>query len=171
MKRDRKFYRLILFALMLAVCGTGGSVHSKSPAKTILAPAFSLRDISGKTVTLSQFKGKVVILDFWATWCPPCREEIPHLVDFYNRYKGKGVVIVGVALDDEGLRVVKPFVEKHKINYPVVIADDAVQSAYGPIQGIPTKFIIDQNGNIVAKLIGYQEIQAIEKKVKRLLGK
>ena len=118
------------------------------------APAWSLPGLDGKTVNLSDFKGKVVILDFWATWCPPCREEIPSFIQIQKEFSDKGVVVVGIALDEEGAKVVKPFAKKKEINYPLVIGKTSTTEDYGGIEGIPTTFIINADGKIVGKHVG-----------------
>ncbi len=118
------------------------------------APSWSLPGLDGKTVNLSDFKGKVVILDFWATWCPPCREEIPSFIQIQKDLSEKGVVVVGIALDEEGASAVKPFAKKKGINYPLVIGAKSTTEAYGGIEGIPTTFIINRDGKIVGKHIG-----------------
>lgn len=112
------------------------------------------RSGDGKTLRLSDYKGKVRIVNFWATWCPPCRAEIPHFIEMYDELKGKGVEIIGISMDREGDKVVAPFVKDNKMNYPVVIGNDEVASAYGGIRGIPTTFIVDREGRIVKKYVG-----------------
>jgi peroxiredoxin len=133
------------------------------------APNWDLKDLNGKSVKLSDFKGKVVILDFWATWCPPCRAEIPNFIDLQTQYKDKGLVIVGISLDQGGPGVVSAFVQAQKINYPIVMGDEGVSTAYGNIQAIPTTFIIDTNGNIVGRHEGYTEKSAFESEIQKLL--
>jgi thiol-disulfide isomerase/thioredoxin len=133
------------------------------------APVWDLKDLGGKSVKLSDFKGKVVILDFWATWCPPCREEIPNFVALQNQYKGQGLVIVGISLDQGGPGIVSSFVQAQKINYPIVMGDENVSTQYGDIQAIPTTFIIDPQGNIVGKHEGFTEKSVFEDEVKKLL--
>jgi len=128
-------------------------ISCKSKELTI-APDFTLQDINGNEVTLSDFKGKVVILNFWATWCPPCRKEIPVFIELYKKYKDEGLVIIGISLDREGKKVLIPFVKKFGINYPVLIGTQKVVDAYGGIRGIPTTFIIDKKGKIRKKHIG-----------------
>jgi peroxiredoxin len=119
-----------------------------------MAPDFALKDASGRTVKLSDFKGKVVVLDFWATWCPPCRQEIPGFVALHSQYKDQGVEVVGVTFDD-GWEPVKPFVQNYGINYTVVMGDQDVAKRFGNINGIPTTFVIDRDGVIRKKHVGY----------------
>jgi cytochrome c biogenesis protein CcmG/thiol:disulfide interchange protein DsbE len=120
-----------------------------------MAPDFALSASgTGKKLHLSDFKGKVRIVNFWATWCPPCRAEIPEFVKFYNEMKGRGVEIIGISLDRDGDQVVAPFVKEHHITYPVVLGDESTADAYGGIRGIPTTFIIDRKGRIVKKYVG-----------------
>ncbi|HET6274104.1 MAG TPA: TlpA disulfide reductase family protein, partial [Bacteroidota bacterium] len=107
--------------------------------------------------------------NFWATWCGPCRSEIPGFLDVYKQYKPKGLEIVGVSLDRGGWNEVKPFVEKYKITYPVVVGDGDLADAYGGIEAIPTTFVIDKKGNIVNKHLGYLNKAAFEKMIKDLL--
>lgn len=133
------------------------------------APPWALQDLRGKTVNLSDFRGKVVVLDFWATWCPPCREEIPHFVDLQKQYGGQGLAVVGVSLDDVGPDAVADFVKKNNVNYTIVMGNGDVTERYGHIQGIPTTFVIDRDGNIVSKHAGFTEASVIEGDVKKLL--
>jgi len=133
------------------------------------APAWELKDLEGKTVKSSDFKGKVVILDFWATWCPPCRAEIPHFVDLQKTYGDKGLTVIGVSLDEGGPKVVKEFSQKFKVNYPMVMGNDKIVSDYGGVEGIPTTFVIDRQGRIVNKHVGYADKETFEKEIKPLL--
>jgi len=133
------------------------------------APDFALKSSDGKTVKLSDYKGKVVIIDFWATWCPPCRKGIPDLISIQNEYK-KDVVIVGISLDGEKtLKDVPGFVKSYGINYPIVYGDDKVVAAYGGIEGIPTAFIVDKKGNVVDKHVGLVPKDTYINKIKELL--
>ena len=134
------------------------------------APSFTLQDLNGKQVSLSDFKGKVVILDFWATWCPPCVKEIPHFIELYEQYKDQGFAIVGISLDRKGISVVKSFAQKYRVNYPILMADGQVDKAYGGIPGIPTTFVIDSAGNIRQKYVGYRDKAVFEADIKALLA-
>jgi peroxiredoxin len=134
------------------------------------APDWKLRDLDGRLVTSADFKGKVVVLDFWATWCPPCRKEIPGYIDLYRKYGRGRLAIVGVSLDEGGPTVVKDFVQKFGVNYPVVMGDDAVQNAFGGMEAIPTTFLIDQRGQIRDKKVGAEPTEEYEKKIASLLN-
>jgi cytochrome c biogenesis protein CcmG/thiol:disulfide interchange protein DsbE len=143
----------------------------KTPAKSDEKPApmFTLQDLNGQDVSLSDFEGKVVILDFWATWCPPCKAEIPHFIELYKQYKDKGLVVIGIALDQEGIDIIKPFVQKYGIEYPVLLPDGQVAKAYGGINSIPTTFVIDSAGNVRQKYVGYRDKSVFEADIKELL--
>ncbi|MGD2279165.1 MAG: TlpA disulfide reductase family protein, partial [Candidatus Omnitrophota bacterium] len=117
----------------------------------------------------SSTRGKVVILDFWATWCPPCTAEIPHFVELYKEYRERGLEIVGVALDRGGASTVKPFAERNGMNYTVVIGDQRITADYGGIRGIPTTFVVDRQGRIAQKFVGYREKEVFEEAIKSLL--
>jgi peroxiredoxin len=133
------------------------------------APPWKLMDVNGNPVTLAQFKGKVVVLDFWATWCPPCRTEIPGYVALQKKYGADGLVVVGVSVDTDGVGPVKKFIKDIGINYIVVMADDSIQDAYGPIQGYPTTFIIDRDGKIRNKKLGREKASQYEAEVLAVL--
>jgi thiol-disulfide isomerase/thioredoxin len=121
------------------------------------AADFALTDLSGKTVRLSDFKGKIVLLDFWATWCAPCRKEIPDLIQLQRQYASRGFTVLGIALDEEGAAVVKPLAQKLIINYPVVIGNTQVAAAYGGIQAVPTTLLIGRDGGILKTYLGARE--------------
>jgi peroxiredoxin len=133
------------------------------------APAFTLQDLNGKNVSLADLRGKVVVLDFWATWCPPCVKEIPHFIELYEQYKDKGLAMVGISLDREGISVVKAFVQKYQIKYPIMMTDGLVDKAFGGITSIPTTFLIDPAGNISKKYVGYNDKAVFEADIKKLL--
>ncbi len=133
------------------------------------APEFSLKSVDGKIVKLSDYKGKVVIIDFWATWCPPCRRGIPDLVAIQNEFKDK-VVIVGISLDREKtIKDVPGFVKDYGINYPIVYGDDKVVISYGGIQSIPTSFVVDKTGNVADMHVGLVSKETYTNKIKELL--
>ena len=135
------------------------------------APDFALKSVDGKVVKLSDYKGKVIILDFWATWCPPCRKGIPDLISIQNEYKND-VVIIGVSLDgDKTIKDVPDFIKQYGINYPIVYGDEKIVTAYGGIQAIPTAFVIDKKGNIVDQHVGLVDKSIYVNKITELLKK
>ncbi len=132
------------------------------------APDFALKNLEGRTVKLSDFKGKIVIIDFWATWCPPCRKGIPDLISIQNDYK-KDVVVIGISLDGEKtIKDVPGFSKNYGINYPVVYGGEKVVADYGGIQGIPTTFVIDKEGYIIDHHVGLVPMEVYVNKIKEL---
>jgi peroxiredoxin len=136
------------------------------------APDFRLTDINGKTISLSDYKGKVLFLNFWATWCPPCRAEIPDFVEAYGQEKAKGLEILGISLDSKGKDAIVAFVEKYKINYPIVLetrqATEQLIGDYQPGQFIPTTIVIDKRGRIRDKKVGQMDKETILKYFQQL---
>jgi peroxiredoxin len=169
-KLKSKFLIFFIFSLLFV---TVGSLSCQSQATSgdvkSAAPDFTLKDLDGQPFRLSDTKGKVVILDFWATWCPPCRMELPHFESLYREYKDKGLVIIGVSLDRGGAAAVKPFVETNEISYTILIGDQRITALYGGIRGIPTTFVIDRRGHIVEKFVGYRSKEVFESLIKKLL--
>jgi len=141
-----------------------------SDPKGQLAPDFALKDIDGKTVHLSDYRGKAVVLNFWATWCPPCKTEMPWLVDLQNKYRGQGLEIVGVALDEASKDEIAKFARDMRLNYSVVIGDDNTADAYGNVQMLPTTFYIDRDGKITSRVIGLTGRGEIEDNMKEALS-
>jgi peroxiredoxin len=135
------------------------------------APDWSLKDLDGKIIHSSDFKGKVVILDFWATWCGPCHEEIPGFIALQKQYGDQGLTVVGASVDEGGVAAVKKFADDLGMNYPVGLADDKLQTAFGGIDVIPATFVIDRQGNIVKKHIGFTDKSEFETEIKELLPK
>jgi peroxiredoxin len=134
------------------------------------APSWALQNADGQTIHSSDFKGKVVILDFWATWCPPCKAEIPGFIALQKEYGKNGLAVIGVSVDEGGADVVKSFAQQSGMNYTVVLADDKTPQAFGGIEAIPTTFIIDREGRIVTKYLGFTEKDEFEKELKPLLN-
>ncbi len=167
----------IALAVLLSGCTPGGpfDVEEKPtrPVKTEAerksAPSFSLKDADGRTVTLADYKGKVVLLNFWATWCGPCKIEIPWFSDFEQKYKDRGFAVLGVAMDEEGWEIVKPYIAKNKVNYRILGGDDAMAQMYGGVESLPTTFMIDAEGRIASTHVGLVSKSDYENEIVQLL--
>jgi thiol-disulfide isomerase/thioredoxin len=145
------------------------SAQSKNEGEHPLAPAFSLTDISGNPLKLSDYQGKVVMLDFWATWCGPCRVEIPGFIELQKRYASQGFTIVGISMDDSAPPVVE-FYKQFQMNYPVAMGNDRLGELYGGMPGLPTTFMIGRDGRIYAKHVGATDPDVFETEIKELLA-
>jgi cytochrome c biogenesis protein CcmG/thiol:disulfide interchange protein DsbE len=133
---------------------------------------FTLKDMHGKDFNLASHKGKVIVLDFWATWCPPCKVEIPWFVEFQNAYGAKGFTVIGVSVDD-AMPKLKPFAAEYKMNYPVLVGDgrDDIKGpkAFGPMWGLPRTFVIGRDGKICKTHVGFSQKATLEAQIKSLL--
>jgi len=167
---------VLVVTLFLAMVGMGIAVAQNNVRAAVqpaherkLAPEFLLKDSSGKTVSLHDYRGKVVLLDFWATWCHGCKEEIPWFSDFHRRYAVQGLSVVGVSLDSDGWKVVTPFLEKAKVPYQVVLGNDAMAKTYG-IGNMPDTFLIDRQGRIAAAYTGEVDKDNMEANIRTMLS-
>jgi thiol-disulfide isomerase/thioredoxin len=160
----KKYFDIVIVMMLAVSLGVGQQSHAKKKAED-----FSLKTASGSTIQLSKLRGKVVLVNFWATWCGPCRAEIPDFSEVYKKYRAKGFEIIGISLDQDGWNSVSSFVKKYGIPYPVVLGDGKVVDQYGGFEFIPTSFLVDQQGNIVDQHTGAWSKAVLEKKLKGLL--
>ena len=168
-------------AMLCALALTGAAVGCSSPEASVKAaavkpatqrkqaPEFALKDSNGTTVHLSDYKGKVVLLNFWATWCGPCKVEIPWFIEFEQNYKDRGFAVLGVSMDDDGWDAVKPYLQQRKVNYRVVLGNDQVAQNYGGIDSLPTTFVIDRDGRIASTHVGLVSRRDYDTEVQQLL--
>jgi thiol-disulfide isomerase/thioredoxin len=185
MKRFASYIPLLLLILLGAVgfsgcnhIGLDKPVAGSSGANLPNEPDVTFKDLQGNDVTLASLRGKVVAVNFWATWCEPCRFEIPEMIGFQQKYAAKGFTMLGVAMDDEGKSVVQPFVEKTQfdvggkpttMNYPIVLGNDDIASKFGGLIGLPITIVITPDGKIHKRFIGQVTASELEKEIKTLL--
>ena len=142
------------------------SIKNRKPAAD-----FTLRDANGTAVKLSDYRGKVVLLNFWATWCGPCTLEIPWFIEFEQQYKTQGFAVIGVSMDEEGWNAIKPYMAAHKMNYRVLLGDDSVSQLYSGVESLPTTFLIDRKGRVAfPPHIGLAGKNEYLKEIQGLLG-
>ena len=134
------------------------------------APGFTLTDASGQLARLADFRGKVVLLNFWATWCPPCKTEIPWFVEFQNKYETAGLVVLGISMDEDGWTAVRPFLEKMPVNYRMMVGNDAVAREFGGVASLPLTFLIDRAGRVVWSHAGIADRAELDGRLRELLA-
>jgi peroxiredoxin len=172
---------VLLVVLVAAMFFTGRYLANRShaepapdriggDAKGQAAPDFELKDLAGKKIRLSDYRGKVVLLNFWATWCPPCKEEMPWFVDLQQRYGAQGLQVIGVAMDDSGEKAIASFAHELGVNYPVLLGKESVAHAYGDVQFLPDTFYIGRDGKILSQVQGLVNRKEIEDRVKNALA-
>ncbi len=158
------------------------TIHAREkaaqPAVAPFAAEFTLKDLQDKDVSLAQFKGKVVLINFWATWCEPCRDEIPWFIELHQKYASQGLVVLGIAMDQEGKQVVVPYVERERfpvggkpqpMSYTILIGNEDVEQKYGGVIGYPTTFLLSRDGRLNRKIIGRVNYEDLESSIKSLL--
>jgi cytochrome c biogenesis protein CcmG/thiol:disulfide interchange protein DsbE len=134
------------------------------------APDFALTDADGKVAKLSDYRGKVVLLNFWATWCGPCEVEIPWFIQFQREYQDRDFAVLGVSEDEDGWKAVKPFVARERVNYRMVITSELVSQQYGGIDHLPTTFVIDREGRVASSHLGLVSMKTYRQEILTLLG-
>ena len=154
---------------LLATPNQTRAAEATPPKATKLAPSWELQSVEGKAVSSANYSNQVVVLVFWATWCPPCRAEIPGFIDLQKKYAKQGLAIVSVSVDQASADTVKSFAKKNGINYPVLVSDAKMEAAFGGISSLPTTFIINRAGNIVKQHVGFAEKSELEAEIKPLL--
>lgn len=158
---------LSILLLLSSPCIPLGHATATAAEARPMAPDFTLQDAGGVSLKLSDYKGKVVLLDFWATWCHGCKTEIPWYIDFQTKYKNRGLQVLGVSMDDNWTPV-RPFLAEHNVNYPVAVGDDEVAKLY-KVQILPVTLLIDKKGRIADSHVGVVDRAAFEKEIQALL--
>ena len=151
---------------------------ASAPSKPTDAPTVSLKDLNDSDVNLQQYKGKVVLVNFWATWCAPCKSEIPLLIGLHEKYGPRGFEILGLSMDEDGKKAVQPFLDKERfdvggqkeaINYPIAFANDSIAEKFGGVIGLPTSLLITREGKVIRRIVGPVDNDDISKEIESLL--
>jgi peroxiredoxin len=163
-----------LLSVLLAACASSSEQTARANVKPIesrqTAPEFALKDVNGATVRLSDFRGKVVLLNFWATWCGPCKFEIPWFIEFEQANKDRGFAVIGVSMDEEGWAVVKPFLAEWNVNYRTLLGNDIISQLYGGVDALPTSFLIDRDGKVASVHQGLISKSTYQNEIQELLS-
>ena len=166
---SRKAPVAILLALALGVLACAPGVPVEADLETSPLPEFSVEDLEGNLVTNTNLAGDVVLVNFWATWCGPCKIEMPWFVDFQRKYKDKGFTVLAISLDENGAAPVREFVAELELNFPVVLGDDPLAADFGGVHALPTTFIVDRSGRIVFRHTGLVSKQTYVDEIEALL--
>lgn len=173
-----KLYALFLSLLLagMTACSNDERALAETPKSAAIAGEtaavnFSFRTLEGTDKAFSDYRGQVVIVDLWDTWCPPCRMEIPHFIELQKQYGDRGFTMLGVAFGREGVDAVKTFVKNNGVNYPNALMTQEIMNQFGDITGIPTTFVIDKKGAVYQKYVGYREKSVFESDIKTLLAR
>lgn len=158
-----------LLAMFLASHPLPGAIKLKKDGERKRAPDFELKNGEGRTVRLTDYPGKVILLDFWATWCAPCKASIPWMNELAESYRNDGLVVIGISMDEEGWSVVKPFAEQMKITYPILLGNPRVAYLYGDVASLPVAFFVDRNQRVAAVHLGAANRKDVEKTIQMLL--
>lgn len=151
--------------------GTDQAETNRTQSAISKVPHFALPSVvDGTIIDSDEYSGRVRLINFFATWCPPCLEEVPTLIKLEDKFGSKGFTVIGLSVDQGGSEVVKKFVDKMKINYPVLLADEAVSYAFGGVSGIPVSFLIAQDGTMIRKYFGYVDLTILERDIKEALN-
>ena len=153
---------LVACGLLLPGIGQAGEAASR------MAPLFTVRTLDGKVFRMADGRGRPVVLDFWATWCGPCRASMPHLSRIQERYASQGLVVIGFSVDEEGAASVKRFADRLGVHFRLAMAEEKLLDQYGPIRQIPTTFFINRRGEVVRRTVGYLDAETLEAYVKEL---
>jgi peroxiredoxin len=143
--------------------------NSARAEQTTMSPDFLLQSLDGRSVKLSDFRGKTVLLNFWATWCAPCRVEMPALIDLYEKYRARGVEIIGISMDDGAQERVASFVKEMKVNYPILLGNQSVANLYGGLRLLPQTVFVTRDGQVRQTIIGIGERKNLEASIEQLL--
>lgn len=155
-----------------------GATPSSAPSKPVDAPTVSIKDLNDKDVTLQQYKGQVVLVNFWATWCEPCKVEIPWMIEFQKKYSPRGFTILGVSMDEDGKKAIEPFLQKERfdvngqqeaMDYPILLGSDAIAEKFGGVLGLPTSMLFNRDGKKVRTIVGLVNHDDISQAIQNLL--
>ena len=156
------------WALTIAASLALHSATARAEGPGRVAPSFAVRTLDGKMFRMAEHRGRPVVLDFWATWCAPCRASMPHLASIQERYHGDGLVVLGLSVDEGGPAVVRRFAERLRIHFRLALADEKLLDQYGPIRQIPTTFFINRRGEVVRRTVGYLDAETLDAYVQEL---
>ena len=165
----KRYLLPLAMAVLVTSVDAGWRNLDDAQAGTNTAPSFTIRMLDGKVTRLTDLRGRPVVVDFWATWCRPCRASIPHLSQMQDRFAGRGLVVLGMSLDDGDPQKVRDFANRLGVHFRVGMADEKTLDDYGPIRSIPTTFFVNRQGEIVRRVVGYIDEETLESYVREIL--